>query len=524
MFKKNVSIAALVLLVALLAGCVPTSARVPGADAGTPTFEVSQVQVIPTPEDATVVPEPMPTEILASATVSVPMPNEVLASATMPAPIGPIGIVIPATVAVPPPYSSNPPGVSVAAVSWVLFNSPRYNYAVVYPSDWTVSVENPGTIGEARQIETVIFKQPNYGSPNHFSAVTLQAAQHGYATTGQCQNPTEVVPGIRGCRRSMPSLQNLSQELVWFQPLTYGQEQLYIDVQLVYDDLKYVTAFNHMLQMFKYTGAPTTTGGNGACIYKASFLGDVTIPDNTVLAPGVSFTKTWRVRNDSTCAWGYAGSALHRLVFVGGDRLAAPTSLELPFPELGQGGTVDISVPMVAPLNPGTYRSNWRFQVDNGPQVGVGPSGDTPLYAQIVVPGAATPTAMPPPTWKTYTSSKYHYVVNYPANWTIDVQTPGYSGDPENVYLRPAPTGLPTAEILALKGAPPIKGFENCDKNLQIKGVLACSLSLPKGQIPATRLLIFQKGDSYYHLSMEYEVQQQLAVFEEIVKSFQFTQ
>lgn len=132
---------------------------------------------------------------------------------------------------------------------------------------------------------------------------------------------------------------------------------------------------------------------------------------------------------------------------------------------------------------------------------------------------------MPPPgrpPW-TFTSVKHHYVVNYPADWTINVQTSAPGRDPEYVYLRPPATGLPQVQILASKDAPPIAGFENCNKNLIFRGVGACSISLPKGQIPATQLLIFQKGESYYHLAIQYEAQQQLAVFDEIVKSFQFT-
>ena len=129
-----------------------------------------------------------------------------------------------------------------------------------------------------------------------------------------------------------------------------------------------------------------------------------------------------------------------------------------------------------------------------------------------------------PGQWKTFTSTKHHYVVSYPANWAIDVQTSGPGRDPEYVLLRPAPTGLPIVRLYALKDAPPILGYENCDRNLQFRGVLACSISLPKGQIPATQMLVFQKDDSYYQIAMEYEVQQQLAMFEEIVKSFQFTQ
>ena len=41
-----------------------------------------------------------------------------------------------------------------------------------------------------------------------------------------------------------------------------------------------------------------------ACQYRATFLGDVTLPDNAVVAVGAPFVKTWRLRNDGTCAWG----------------------------------------------------------------------------------------------------------------------------------------------------------------------------------------------------------------------------
>lgn len=168
------------------------------------------------------------------------------------------------------------------------------------------------------------------------------------------------------------------------------------------------------------------------------------------------------------------------------------------------------------------------------------PSSSATLPAPTVTTAAATatlpaptatastatkvaPTATKPPATKTFTSSKHHYVVSYPANWTINVQAPGGAGtDPENVNLRPESANLPAVQIYALKGAPLIVGFENCKKNLLFRGVQACSLTLPKGQRPATQLLVFQKAESHYHVAGEYEVPEQLGVFDEIVRSFQF--
>ena len=120
------------------------------------------------------------------------------------------------------------------------------------------------------------------------------------------------------------------------------------------------------------------------CTYRATFLGDVTIPDNTVIAPGAAFVKTWRLRNDGTCAWGSNGHALRTLMFVNGDRLGAPDAIALPG-EVQPGGTVDLAVQMIAPPIAGTYRSEWLLWVDGGYRVGVGYTGSTPLSAQIVV-------------------------------------------------------------------------------------------------------------------------------------------
>ena len=64
-----------------------------------------------------------------------------------------------------------------------------------------------------------------------------------------------------------------------------------------------------------------------------------------------------------------------------------------------------------------------------------------------------------PGQWKTFTSTRYHYAVDYPSNWRIDIQAPRATGpgaNPEYVVLRPPVGSLPMIEVYALKGAPPI--------------------------------------------------------------------
>ena len=52
-----------------------------------------------------------------------------------------------------------------------------------------------------------------------------------------------------------------------------------------------------------------------------SYVNDVTIPDNTPMTPGQTFTKTWKVKNSGTCAW----EAGYKFAFTGGDAMGGAT-------------------------------------------------------------------------------------------------------------------------------------------------------------------------------------------------------
>ncbi len=124
---------------------------------------------------------------------------------------------------------------------------------------------------------------------------------------------------------------------------------------------------------------PTQAPAAGTCD-QARFISDVTIPDNTVLRPGQSFTKTWRLRNVGDCIW----DENYALVFVGGDQLSAPPKVVLP-KIVRKNETVDISVEMVAPTTGGTFRSNWKLSNADNQVFGTGQQSDQPIWAQIKV-------------------------------------------------------------------------------------------------------------------------------------------
>ena len=120
--------------------------------------------------------------------------------------------------------------------------------------------------------------------------------------------------------------------------------------------------------------------------YQLRFVSDVTIPDNTQMTPGQTFTKTWKVKNTGSCAW----EAGFKFAFVGGEAMNGAT-YTLPS-SVAANAEIDISVPMTAPTNKtGAIRGNWRMQTAGGTYFG------DEVYVLIMVSGAtATNTSVPP--------------------------------------------------------------------------------------------------------------------------------
>lgn len=123
------------------------------------------------------------------------------------------------------------------------------------------------------------------------------------------------------------------------------------------------------------------------CFDQATFIQDVTIPDNTVVMPGAPFVKTWRLQNDGACSWG----SNYALVFVSGHQMGARDSMPLPG-IVPPGSTVDVSVNLTAPTLAGLYRGEWKLRNDQGVLFGLGRSRAAALYTQIVIePPSPTP-------------------------------------------------------------------------------------------------------------------------------------
>ena len=121
----------------------------------------------------------------------------------------------------------------------------------------------------------------------------------------------------------------------------------------------------------------TVTRVVAGCVNQATYLADVTIPDNTQLQPGEAFTKTWSVKNSGTCAW----DETYMVAFARNEQMSGPTAITMT-QVISAGMATEISIPMVAPATPGTYTGVWQI-VD-----GSGAPFDDVLTVVIQVPGA----------------------------------------------------------------------------------------------------------------------------------------
>jgi len=95
------------------------------------------------------------------------------------------------------------------------------------------------------------------------------------------------------------------------------------------------------------------------CTNMLTFVSDVTIPDNTIIAAGSIVDKQWRVKNTGTCDWD------------GRYRLRAGYGTDLGLGEQSlyparAGSEAVLRIVFTAPLTPGTYSSTWQAVAPDG--------------------------------------------------------------------------------------------------------------------------------------------------------------
>lgn len=160
-------------------------------------------------------------------------------------------------------------------------------------------------------------------------------------------------------------------------------------------------------------GSGSTEAASGTCKDSAAMIEDVTIPDNTPMSRGETFTKTWRLLNNGKCDWnGY------NIAFLAGDRMGTPDSVPLPPTEAGK--SVDVSVELTAPSVDGAYTGFYVIKNDKGETLPIGT--EQAFWLKIIIgnvtpapvstlPTSGTPVTAPtvkgPPSCNYSTSSSY---------------------------------------------------------------------------------------------------------------------
>lgn len=198
------------------------------------------------------------------------------------------------------------------------------------------------------------------------------------------------------------------------------------------------------------TATPTKTGTvqPNACD-RAQFISDVTVPDGTSFAPGIGFSKTWRLKNVGTCTW-----TNYSIMFDSGEKMGGPDSALIPT-TVAPGQTVDITLQLTSPTTAGTYRGYWKLKSNTGVPFGIGSAGTKSFWVEIkvsgtgTVPGTATKTTTPgtpvtPAT--TVPGASYDFASNVcAATWYSgagQLPCPGSDGDVKGFVLIANPSRL----------------------------------------------------------------------------------
>jgi hypothetical protein len=134
--------------------------------------------------------------------------------------------------------------------------------------------------------------------------------------------------------------------------------------------------------------APTaSSGGTGlaptlpaASPDNATWIEDITVPDDTLFAKNSKFTKTWKIENSGTTTW----NSSYALIYLDGTPIPENTVISI-VNDVKPKVQVELSVVMQAPSSDGTYTVYFRMMNDKGQLF-----GDV-LYVRFVV-GAVTPT------------------------------------------------------------------------------------------------------------------------------------
>lgn len=129
-----------------------------------------------------------------------------------------------------------------------------------------------------------------------------------------------------------------------------------------------------------YGFGSTVSGDETFCFNSAKVVENSDRTDYLRLQPGESFTKIWDLVNSGSCTW----TSNFALVFIGGELLGGEEAIPIGRPA-APGDRVRLSLPLVAPLDPGIYVSDWMIQGGDGRLFGLSAPLNKPFRLVIQV-------------------------------------------------------------------------------------------------------------------------------------------
>jgi ABC-type amino acid transport substrate-binding protein len=140
---------------------------------------------------------------------------------------------------------------------------------------------------------------------------------------------------------------------------------------------------------------PTPAPPMPGCLDSMAYVADLTYDDSAAIpfvTPGQPFVKSWRILNNGTCAWqkGYALTYVPMAGTAGANQMGGvPLVLSQ---DVAPGQTYDLSLALVAPVQPGQYTGVWQMVNAQGQPFG------QKIWVRVQTPIGPAPTPQPTAT------------------------------------------------------------------------------------------------------------------------------
>lgn len=170
---------------------------------------------------------------------------------------------------------------------------------------------------------------------------------------------------------------------------------------------------------------PTATTGP---LDKLGTVKDINYPDDTVVDPGMTFTKTWELTNAGTTTWGPGYS----VVFFNGDAMSSPAQIPITT-SVPPNGTVDVSVTLTSPTTPKSYTGFYKMRNPGGAIFGWGSDANQAFWVKITV-GSPTQTTFAVTSVDTTIDDKSHSCP-HTFTWTAKIKV-NQAGDVTYHWIR----------------------------------------------------------------------------------------